>query len=136
MKEKKFKRINNKAGKAIVVIMVVTGILTFYVNKDIVNQKYFIIVYWFLVIGFFAAFEEFKSAKSIKKAQKSSLIYKQKEQRKVTVEIKEEDNKIILDFWSDCGKFGTDEPLDFYKLTPERLLSILQERNDYSEDEI
>lgn len=52
------KRINNKTGKAIVVIMIITGILTFYVNKDIQNETDFIIVYWFLVIGFFAAFEE------------------------------------------------------------------------------
>ena len=46
------------------------------------------------------------------------------------------DGKIVIDFWADCGKFGTDEMLDGYVLTPERLLQILQDRDDYTDDEL
>lgn len=55
-----------------------------------------------------------------------SLLYKPKEEQTTSCEIKQEDGKIVLDFYCDCGKFGTDEMLDGYKLTPERLLQILQ----------
>ena len=65
-----------------------------------------------------------------------SLLYKPKEEQTTTCKIKQEDGKIILDFYFDCGKFGTDEMIDGYKLTPERLLHILQDRDDYSEDEL
>lgn len=65
-----------------------------------------------------------------------SLIYKPKEEQSISVEIKQEEGKVILDFYSDCGKFGTDEMLDGYKLTPERLLDILQERDDYKDEEL
>ena len=65
-----------------------------------------------------------------------SLLYKTKEEQTTTCEIKQECGKIILEFYSDGGKFGTDEMLDGYKLTPERLLQILQDRDDYSEDEL
>lgn len=65
-----------------------------------------------------------------------SLLYKPKEAQTTTCVLKQEDGKIILDFYSDCGKFGTDEMIDGYKLTPERLLHILQDRDDYSEDEL
>lgn len=40
-----------------------------------------------------------------------SLIYKPKEEQSISVEIKQEEGKVILDFYSDCGKFGTDEML-------------------------
>ena len=70
------------------------------------------------------------------KRTKMSLLYKPKEEQTTTCEIKQEDGKIVLDFYSDCGKFGTDEMLDGYKLTPERLLQILQDRDDYSENEL
>ena len=63
-----------------------------------------------------------------------SLLYKDK--TKVSVEIKQIEGRVELNFSSDCGKFGTDEMLDGYKLTPERLLQILQDRNDYTEDEL
>jgi len=65
-----------------------------------------------------------------------SNLYKPKEEQTTTCEIKQEDGKIVLDFYSDCGKFGTDEMLDGYKLTPERLLQILQDRDDYTDDEL
>jgi hypothetical protein len=65
-----------------------------------------------------------------------SLLYKPKEEQTISVDVKTfPDGKIELLFHSDCGKFGTDEILDGYKLTAERLLNILQERDDYSEDE-
>ena len=64
-----------------------------------------------------------------------SLLYKDTKDVKMTCDIKQEDGKIVLDFWADCGKFGTEEPLDGYVLTPERLLQILQDRDDYSDDE-
>ena len=65
-----------------------------------------------------------------------SLLYKPKEEQTLNCKIKQEDGKIVLDFYSDCGKFGTYEMLDGYKLTPERLLQILQDRDDYYEDEL
>jgi len=65
-----------------------------------------------------------------------SLLYKPKEEQTLTCEIKQEDGKIIIDFTKDCGKFGTDEMLDGYVLTPERLLQILQDRDDYTDDEL
>ena len=65
-----------------------------------------------------------------------SLLYKDHKDVKTTCEIKQEDGKIVIDFLADCGKFGTDEMLDGYVLTPERLLQILQDRNDYTDDEL
>lgn len=65
-----------------------------------------------------------------------SLLYKPEKDQKITAEIKQYEGIIHLDFYSDCGKFGTDEMLDGYILTPERLLEILQDRKDYKEEEI
>lgn len=64
-----------------------------------------------------------------------SLLYKKTEDIKTTVRYDKVDDKIVLDFSADCGKFGTDEMLDGYTLTPERLLQILQEREDITDDE-
>lgn len=64
-----------------------------------------------------------------------SLIYKDKKDITTSVEVKLEDGKIGLEFYADCGKFGTDEQLDSYYLTPERLLEILQERDDITDNE-
>lgn len=67
-----------------------------------------------------------------------SLLYKPQEEITYSVTIverKEEDN-LVLTFYCDGGKFGTHEVLDEYNLTPLRLLEILQERDDYTEDEI
>lgn len=55
-----------------------------------------------------------------------SLLYKTKEEQTISVDIKQEDDKVILTFYSDGGKFGAHETLDSYELTPERLLQILQ----------
>jgi len=65
-----------------------------------------------------------------------SLLYKDPKEVKTTCEIKQQDGKIVIDFWADCGKFGTDEMLDGYILTPKRLLQILQDRDDYTDDEL
>jgi hypothetical protein len=65
-----------------------------------------------------------------------SLLYKDPKDVKTTCEIKQEDGKIVIGFWADCGKFWTDEMLDRYVLTPERLLQILQDRDDYTDEEL
>ena len=65
-----------------------------------------------------------------------SLLYKDPKDVKTICEIKQENGKIVIDFWADCGKFGTHEMLDGYVLTPERLLQILQDRDDYTDDEL
>lgn len=65
-----------------------------------------------------------------------SLLYKPKEQQTIELEFEILDDKsIVLDFYSDCGKFGTDEALAGFKLTPARLLQILQEREDITDEE-
>jgi hypothetical protein len=66
-----------------------------------------------------------------------SLIYKPKEKQTVSVEIKKlSDGRITIEFYSDCGKFGTDEMLSGYVLTPERLAQILHDRDDYDDNEV
>ena len=65
-----------------------------------------------------------------------SLLYKPKEEQTLKVEIIQLNGKIAIDFWSDCGKHGTDEMLQGYILTPERLMQILSERDDYTDDEL
>ncbi|WP_394749522.1 hypothetical protein [Spongiimicrobium salis] len=64
------------------------------------------------------------------------MMYTSKEDQKVSVNIQDREGKIELVFSSNCGKFGTDEILDQYTLKPERLLQILQDRDDYSEGEL
>lgn len=65
-----------------------------------------------------------------------SLLYKDEKDVTYKVSIKEIGDKIEFEFDADCGKFGTTETLDRYFLTPKRLLQILQDRDDYSEDEL
>lgn len=62
-------------------------------------------------------------------------LYKPKEEQTTSVVIKQKDGKIILDFYSDCGKFGMEEPLAGFKLTAERLLQILSDREDITDEE-
>ena len=64
-----------------------------------------------------------------------SLLYKDSKDVTIEVCIALIEGKIVLDFSSDCGKFGTDEMLDGYTLTPERLLEILQDREDITDEE-
>jgi hypothetical protein len=65
-----------------------------------------------------------------------SLLYKRKEEQTIELEFEVLDDKsVVLDFYSDCGKFGMDEALAGFKLTPARLLQILQEREDITDKE-
>jgi hypothetical protein len=66
-----------------------------------------------------------------------SLLYKSKEEQTITFEVKtfSNDTVVVIDFYSDCGKFGTDEALAGYTLTAERLLQILSEREDITDSE-
>lgn len=54
----------------------------------------------------------------------------------VKVELKQEKGKVKLYFEAACGKHFTDEALDAFSLTPERLLAILQEREDLTDEEL
>jgi hypothetical protein len=66
-----------------------------------------------------------------------SILYKPLEEQTTTCEIDTLPNGIIqIDFYSDCGKFGTDEAIAGYLLKPERLLQILKEREDITDDEL
>ena len=66
-----------------------------------------------------------------------SLLYKDKKDVTVSVEITNSELGVVqLDFSSDCGKFGADEMLAGFILTPERLLQILIDREDITDEEI
>ena len=58
-----------------------------------------------------------------------SLLYKDPKDQTYEVEITQKDGKVFLEFSADCGKFGTDEPLAGYELTPLELLEILQKHD-------
>ena len=64
-----------------------------------------------------------------------SLLYKDRKDIITSVDIKQVDGKVVLDFSADCGKFGTDEMLDGYTLTPKRLLEILQSSEIITDEE-
>ena len=65
-----------------------------------------------------------------------SVLYKYKKDMTTFVEIENINGVVKLEFSKDCGKFGTDEILDSYTLNPERLLEILQEHENYTDDEL
>lgn len=65
-----------------------------------------------------------------------SLIYKDKKDMTTFVEIENVNGVVKLEFSKDCGKFGTDEIIDSYNLTPERLLEILIEHENYTDYEL
>ena len=54
------------------------------------------------------------------------MLYKDEEDIVYKVEVSEIDGKVRLIFSCDGGKFGTDEILDMYELTPRELLKALQ----------
>ena len=54
------------------------------------------------------------------------------EKEEIVCEISRDDNKLLLEFYSNTGRFGTEELLDDYCLTSEQLLDILQEWRDKS----
>ena len=65
------------------------------------------------------------------------MLYKPKEKQTVEVQLTvHKDKTISLDFSSDCGKFGTDEMLSGYRLTAKRLMQILHDRDDYTDNEL
>lgn len=63
------------------------------------------------------------------------ILYKDKKDVRVSVEIKQTDGIIEFDFTADCGKFGTDENLAGYKFTVDRLLKIFASI-DVSDEEL
>lgn len=67
-----------------------------------------------------------------------SLLYKPYEEQTTTFEVKtfSNDTLIVIDFYRDCGKFGTEEALASFTLTADRLLQILQEREDITNEEL
>tara|TARA_R110000772_G_scaffold185491_1_gene296643 strand:+ start:105 stop:308 length:204 start_codon:yes stop_codon:yes gene_type:complete len=65
-----------------------------------------------------------------------SLLYKPESEQTMKVKITDINGKLCINFSSDCGRFGTHEMLDGYVLTPERLLEILQDRDDYTDEEL
>ena len=62
-------------------------------------------------------------------------LYKDKKLQTIQVDVVKRKGIIEFQFHSDCGKFGTDEMLDSYTLTVERLLDILQTREDITDEE-
>ena len=65
-----------------------------------------------------------------------SLLYKEKKDVIISVEVIRKEDIVEFIFLADCGENGTHEIIDGYKLTPKRLMAILQDRKDYSEDEL
>ena len=64
------------------------------------------------------------------------LLYKNREDITTSVEIRHiSGGKVVLDFSADCGKFGTEEMLDGYTLTAERLLMVLQHSDIITNEE-
>lgn len=65
-------------------------------------------------------------------------MYKPREEQTISFEVKtfSKDTLIVIDFYSDCGKFGTEEGLSSFTLTANRLLQILQEREDITDEEL
>ena len=66
------------------------------------------------------------------------LLYKESHELTTEVHIEQTAVSVALEFTKDCGKFGTDEIVDAYELTPERLLFILQEHglDNYFDEEL
>jgi len=60
-----------------------------------------------------------------------ALLYKDKEDVKISVKVTEKDGSINLLFTSDCGKHGMDEIIDEYDLNPEQLFNMLSWVDDF-----
>jgi hypothetical protein len=67
-----------------------------------------------------------------------SLLYKPYEEQTTTMEVKtfSNDTLIVVHFYRDCGKFGMEEMLAGFTLTADRLLQILHERKDITDEEL
>ncbi len=66
------------------------------------------------------------------------LLYKPRGEQTTTMEIKSfsNDTLMVVNFYRDCGKFGTEEMLAGFTLTADRLLQILHEREDLTDEEL
>ena len=76
-----------------------------------------------------------KFSNLLRRESDMSLLYKDSKDVTVKVITTFKDGNLMVEFEADCGKFGTDEALDSYTLTPARLLDILQE-SAYREHEM
>jgi hypothetical protein len=63
-----------------------------------------------------------------------SLLYKPKEEQVISVEFTHlTDKNVLIEFSSDCGKFGTDEALCGFVISPELLMKLLKEKREQIE---
>lgn len=67
-----------------------------------------------------------------------SLLYKPKEEQVTTahINVSHDGQTVYIDFFANCGKFGTEEYLAVFKITAKRLLQILSEREDLTDEEL
>ena len=67
-----------------------------------------------------------------------SILYLPKEQQTTTMYVKlsPEHKVLVIEFYSNCGKFGMEEILAGYTFTADRLLKILNEREDITDEEL
>ena len=59
-----------------------------------------------------------------------SLLYKEAKDLKYYLEVRQEEDKVVISFSADCGKFGTNEQLDEYILSVDNFLRLLEEARD------
>ena len=64
------------------------------------------------------------------------LLYKEPKDVTLFLDIKQQDGKVELDFTADCGKFGTIEQSSVFTLTIQRLREILENNDDYTDQEL
>jgi hypothetical protein len=65
-----------------------------------------------------------------------SLLYVDEKDRELNIEVFWANDLVWIQFESNYGKHGTFEPIANYKLTPQRLLQILNDRDDYTDNEL
>ena len=70
-----------------------------------------------------------------KKRIKMSLLYKPKARQTTKARISQLNGEITIEFSADCGKFGTEESLADFTLTPETLFKILINHEDYEDNQ-
>lgn len=122
-------------------ILAYTAIILVGIKNPNKNSATLLIEYWHLyltiVLVSLIIFGQYRELKKLEKKRKhKSLLYKIPGEQILTVIIKDNDDTIDFDFFSDCGKFGTEEALAGFKLTSARLLEILSDRDDYSDEEL
>ena len=65
-----------------------------------------------------------------------SLLYKKPKDVTISLQVNMSKGRIRLDFSSNCGKHETEEMLAGYNLEYGRLLEILADQDDYTDDEL